>query len=199
MEILPFAAQSAASIPTKVFYPQQTVRCSGPAVFRNQLSRDIACLLDVDDSVTSWSCVAETFLHDGESYAADLVVERENCRTIVQADEQSKTVPTWLASAVHRAGYEFQAQTRDDLPLIRLRNAKDLLRYARYEVALDDRIRLLAALDEHGNLTIAECLSAFRNVPPIPGLASLALARLVTMDLDDKLIGPETIVRRYRG
>lgn len=199
MEILPFVAQCASSNPTKIFYPQQTVHCSGPAVFRSQLARDIACLLDVDDGVTSWSCVVETFLHDGQSYFPDLVVEREDCRTVIQANEQPEAVPAWLCSAARRAGYEFQALTRDDLPVLRLRNAKDLLRYARYEVALDDRIRLLAALDEHGNLTVAECLSAFRNVPSIPGLASLALARIVTIDLDDKLIGPETIVRRYRG
>lgn len=199
MEILPFVAKSASSIPTKIFYPQQTVRCFGPAAFRSQLARDIACLLDVDDGVTSWSCLSTPLRHDVETHFPDLVVEREDCRTIIQADERSEAVPSWVASAAQSAGYGFQTLSRDDLPVLRLRNAKDLLRYARYEVALDDRIRLLAALDEHGNLTVAECLSAFRNVPPIPGLASLALARLVTMDLDDKLIGPETIVRRYRG
>ncbi|NTG20718.1 hypothetical protein G6L00_09775 [Agrobacterium rhizogenes] len=199
MEILPFLAQEASSIPTKIFYPQQTVRCSCSPVFRSQLARDIACLLDVDDGVTSWSCLSTPLRHDGETRFPDLVVEREDCRAIIQAYEQSETVPSWLASAAQSAGYGFQTLSRDDLPVLRLRNAKDLLRYARYEVALDDRIRLLAALDEHGNLTVAECLSAFRNVPSIPGLASLALARFVTMDLDDKLIGPETIVRRYRG
>lgn len=199
MEILPRVAQCASSIPTKIFYPQQTVRCFGTASFRSQLARDIACLLDVDDGVTSWSCLDEPFRYDGEVHFPDLVVEREGCRTIIEADERSGAVPIWLASAVHSAGYEFQVLRRDDLPALRLRNAKDLLRYSRYEVTLDDRIRLLAALDEHGNLTVAECLSAFRKASPIPGLASLALARFITMDLDEKLIGPETIVRRYRG
>ncbi|MBB6305093.1 hypothetical protein GGE67_005757 [Rhizobium leucaenae] len=199
MEILPRVAHTASSIPTKIFYPQQTVRCSGTALFRSQLARDIACLLDVDDGVTSWSCLDEPFRCNEEVHFPDLVVQRDDCRTIIQADERSGAVPIWLASAAHSAGYGYQAMSRDDLPELRLRNAKDLLRYSRYEVPLDDRIRLLAALDEHGNLTVAECLSAFRSVPPIPGLASLALARLITMDLDEKLIGPETIVRRYRG
>lgn len=185
--------------PTKIFYPRQTVRCSGPPAFRSQLARDIACLLDVDDSVTSWSCLGEGFRHDGEAYFPDLVAEREGCRTVIQANEQSQEVPAWLADAARLAGYEFQVLTRDDLPAIRLRNAKDLVRYAGYEVALDDRIRLLAALEENGNLTVSDCLSAFRNVPPIAGLASLALARIVTIDLDEKLIGPETVVRRYRA
>ncbi|CDN46567.1 Hypothetical protein RG540_CH03750 [Neorhizobium galegae bv. orientalis str. HAMBI 540] len=198
MEIQPVSPQGS-SIPTKIFYPQQTVRCSGPAAFRNQLARDIACLLDVDDDVTSWSCLSEALRYGGEVYFPDLLVERESCRTLIQADNRCEGAPTWLIEAAHLAGFEIQILARPDLPDVRLRNAKDLLRYARYEVALDDRVRLLAALEEHGTLTVAECLSVFRNVPPIPGLASLVLARIVAIDLDDALIAPETIVRRYRG
>ncbi|WP_105382902.1 hypothetical protein [Neorhizobium alkalisoli] len=199
MEILPIVARGASSIPTKIFYPRQTVRCSGPAAFRNQLARDIACLLDVDDSVTSWSCLGESFHHDGETYFPDLIAEREGCRTIIQANEQSEEMPTWLPDGARSAGHEFQVLKRDDLPAIRLRNAKELLRYAGYEVGLDDRVRLLAALEDQGTLTVAECLPAFRSVPAIPGLASLILSRAVAVDLDDALISPETVVRRYRG
>jgi hypothetical protein len=79
-----------------------------------------------------------------------------------------------------------------------LKNAKDLLRYARHEAALADRIRLLAALDECSSLTVSEALMVFRETKPVAGLASLVLQRFVTMDLDDRLIGPETIVRRNR-
>lgn len=35
--------------PVQIFYPLGTVRCDGPVLFRDQLARDIACLLDVDD------------------------------------------------------------------------------------------------------------------------------------------------------
>jgi hypothetical protein len=84
------------------------------------------------------------------------------------------------------------------LPQIRVKNAKDLLRYAKFEAALSDRIRLLAALDEHGSLSVAECLNAFQETKPIAGLASLVLHRFIMMDLDDALIGPETQVRRKR-
>jgi hypothetical protein len=72
------------------------------------------------------------------------------------------------------------------------------LRYARHEAALSDRIRLLAALDEYSSLTVAEALIVFRETKPVAGLASMVLHRFVTMDLDERLIGPETIVRRKR-
>ncbi|WP_210388408.1 hypothetical protein [Mesorhizobium caraganae] len=75
----------------------------------------------------------------------------------------------------------------------------DLLRYARWHCPLGDRVRLLAALDEHGSLTVAECLAAFHETVPIAGLSSLVLRRFVEIDLDEARIGPETAVRRIRG
>lgn len=78
----------------------------------------------------------------------------------------------------------------------RLRNAKDLLRYAGTVTPLGDRLRLLAALDEHGSLPVAECLKAFQEVRPAAGIASLILHDYVEVDLDDAPIGPETAVRR---
>lgn len=198
MELQPFINSGSSQAPTKVFRPQQTVRCSGPTVFRSQLVRDIACLLDVDDDVVSWSCFSQSFQHCGQSFRPDLVVERENSHVVVQATDSADT-PCWLATAVRDAGFGFEQPSAADLPSIRLRNAKDLLRYATYEVALDDRVRLLAALEEHGTLTIAECLTVFRRVSAIPGLASLILSRIIAVDLDDALIGPETLVSRYRG
>lgn len=199
METQPHLVQGSSPVLTKIFYPQHTVRCVGLASFRSQLARDAACLLDVDDCVISWTCFSEIFHHGDESYRPDLVVERENGLTIVEVGERSERDRPWLAAAVRTAGFEYQVITRQDLPAIRLRNARDLLRYARYEVTLDDRIRLLAALDDQGTLTIGESMAAFRGTPPIPGLASLILGRIVAIDIDDALIGPETIVRRYRG
>ncbi|MCY0147925.1 hypothetical protein OEG84_09430 [Hoeflea sp. G2-23] len=78
----------------------------------------------------------------------------------------------------------------------RLRNSKDLIRYANYETTLGDRVRLLAALDEHGTLTVSECLSAFQETKPIAALASMILRGFIEIDLDEALIGPESMVRR---
>lgn len=81
----------------------------------------------------------------------------------------------------------------------RLRNSKDLLRYGFYRPPLGDRIRLLAALDDMGSLTVAECMSAVREGRPMPTVAALILQGFLAIDLDETLIGPETQVRRIRG
>jgi len=78
----------------------------------------------------------------------------------------------------------------------RLRNARDLLRYAATVTPLGDRLRLLGALEENGSLPLAECLNVFQEVRPVPGLASLVLHGYVEIDLDGAPIGPESSVRR---
>lgn len=92
------------------------------------------------------------------------------------------------------AGQQARADEIYDGP--RLKNAKDLLRYANYNVSLGDRLRLLSALDEHGTLTVAESLTAFSETMPVAGLAVMILHGFIEVDLDASLIGPETTVRR---
>ena len=179
-------------------FPLHTVRCDGPAVFRNQLARDIGCLLDVDDDVISWTCGTVELVMDGVTHVPDLVAESQS--GIVLIDAVTKARPSaMIAEMAAAAGYQYRPLSRLELPAIRLRNAKDLLRYARYSVTLDDRIRVLAALDECGTMTLAECLSGFRTTQPLPAFASMVLQRFIAIDLDDALIGPESTVRRFRG
>jgi hypothetical protein len=181
----------------EIFYPLSTVRCVGPVLFRDQAARDIACLLDVDDDVVSWSCRTTTLTDVGETYRPDFTVECIGRRFIIDA-EREDAPPAWAQAKAASSNLPFEIVAPSTLPRIRLKNAKDLLRYARHEAALADRIRLLAALDEYSSLTVSEALMVFRETKPVAGLASLVLQRFVTMDLDDRLIGPETIVRRNR-
>ncbi|MBY5370550.1 hypothetical protein HLI03_31510 [Rhizobium laguerreae] len=178
-------------------YPLSTVRCVGPVLFRDQLARDIACLLDVDDDVLSWSCRSLSLSKDDQVYKPDFVVERADLRFAIDG-VRDDGAPDWAKAKSIDAGFPYEAIAASALPRIRLKNAKDLLRYARHEAALSDRIRLLAALDEYSSLTVAEALIVFRETKPVAGLASMVLHRFVTMDLDERLIGPETIVRRRR-
>ncbi|ASY56600.1 hypothetical protein SS05631_c16670 [Sinorhizobium sp. CCBAU 05631] len=78
----------------------------------------------------------------------------------------------------------------------RLQNARDLLRYAGWDTPLGDRIRILATLDEMGTLTLAECLSAVREGRPMQTVASMILSGVLEVDLDNALLGPDTVVRR---
>lgn len=188
------AAQSA---PIQVLYPLSTVRCVGPVLFRDQLARDIACLLDVDDDVLSWSCQSHALSNGKQVYRPDFLV-RHAGRTFLVDGFRGEALPDWVHASSAKDGLIFEVIDRSALPSVRLKNAKDLLRYARHDAALSDRIRLLATLDEYSSLTVSEALMIFRETKPVAGLASLFLQRFIAMDLDDRLIGPETIVRRRR-
>ncbi|HZG29211.1 MAG TPA: hypothetical protein VE079_12190 [Ensifer sp.] len=175
----------------------QYVRCVGSATLTSPLARDVGCLIDVDDSVSAWACRRLTFQSGFEAHKPAIVAESDG--GIVVIDVVVREVPpAWVADVVVKEGYVYKQMSRGDLDPVRLKNARDLLRYSAVEVPLGDRIRLLAGLDEHGTLSLAECLSAFRETIPIGGLASLILQRFVEVDLDT-LISPETLVRRYRG
>ncbi|MFS8147627.1 hypothetical protein [Rhizobium sp. BR 249] len=186
------------AIPTTVvarpYYPLQTVRSVGPVVFRNQVARDYACLLDVDDDVVEWHCLPQIHYTD-KVREADFHVTRTDGSVVVDVVTADGNPPPWTRIPV---GYRHELVVAADIPAIRLRNARDLLRYASYRVTLSDRVRLLAALDDQGSLSVAECLSIFMDTRPIAGLAQLVLSRFVEIDLDTALIGPETQVRRKR-
>ncbi|OBY05979.1 hypothetical protein BAE36_17405 [Rhizobium leguminosarum bv. trifolii] len=181
----------------QIFYPSATVRCDGPAVFRNQFARDVACLLDIDDAIADWRCQSLPFNDGNEFYRPDFVARVASGITVI--DAVTEGTPPWIERAVREDGHTYEAVRRPELPLIRLKNAKDLLRYGNFQAGLEDRVRLLAALDEQGTLTLAECLSVFRETRPIAGLASMVLNRFIDIDLDEALIGPESTVRRRRG
>ncbi|CAN7298223.1 hypothetical protein [Neorhizobium sp. LjRoot104] len=181
----------------QIFYPSATIRCDGPVIFRSQFARDVACLLDVDDVVTEWRCQSLAFVNGCDTYRPDLVARVDDHLVVI--DAITDDTPSWIAEAVYQSGHKYEAVRRPDLPAIRLKNAKDLLRYGKFQAGLEDRVRLLAALEEHGTLTLAECLSVFRETRPIAGLASMVLNRFIDLDMDEALIGPESTVRRRRG
>ena len=184
----------------RTFYPLSTVRCEGAPVFRSQRARDVACLLDVDDAVISWTCMPSAIDGNGQRYVPDfLVTAAGRDPYYVDAPDRSELGPNKLRETPNGEARRLVALTEDELRSgFRLANAKDLLRYGSYTAPLGDRLRLLAALDEHGTLTLAESLSAFQESKPVAALASLILHAYVEVDLDTASLGPETIVRRKR-
>ncbi len=182
---------------SNAFLPRGTVRCQGPPAFRTQLARDLGCLLDVDDEVDAWSCLPAALSSKGDAHIPDFLIKRGRRHTLVDAGPGPGH--PWLCSAARERGSDYQAWPKSAIrDGVRLSNAKDLLRYARRECPLGDRIRLLGALDEAGSLSVGECLPAFRETRPMAGLASLVLQRFVEVELDQARIGPETAVRRRR-
>ncbi len=195
------ASSRAADIPPSAhtFYPAATVKCEGSQRYRSQVARDVACLLDVDPTVVSWRCNSTPFLCSSGYRAPDFeVIYTDGSTRFVDspdcADHFDETLQQSIATAV---GASYALLSLNDVyDGFRLQNAKDLLRYGNFAAPLGDRLRLLGGLDDHGSMTLTECLRAFQESRPVPGLASLILRGYVEVDLDGAPLGPETVVRR---
>jgi hypothetical protein len=186
--------RTSATIPSQLKF----IRCVGQFTVRDQLARDVACLMDFDDAVSSWNCRSLQFRHGSDTYSPDFVAERQFDVLVIDVVGQRRP-PPWVAEATIREGFTYRTMSRGDIDPIRLKNCKDLLQCSVGEVSLGDRVRLLSVLDEQSSLTLAESLTVFQETKPIRGLANMVVARLIEIDLDTALIGPETVVRRYRG
>jgi hypothetical protein len=183
----------------RIYYPTATVKCEGAAVYRSQVARDVGCLLDVNTSVASWRCMA-LCLGDGETaHVPDfLVSDVDGSAMLIDAPDRTPSLDVdELKTEARKKDARYWLLSRKEVyDGFRLRNAKDLLRYGHHETPLGDRLRLLAALDDEGSLPLADCLNAFQETKPVPGIAALILNGFVHVDLDDGPLGPDTLVRR---
>jgi hypothetical protein len=180
------------------FYPLGTVRCSGDVMFRSQLARDLGCLLDVEDRVVAWMCLPVEVATSSGVHVPDFMVDYGDGRRIfLDACDEVGDVVISDAAACSRIHHRFVPRSEIDAGF-RLANAKDILRYANFRTPLNDRMRLLAALEEAGSLSIGECMPLFREVQPMTGLSWMLLQRLIAVDLDEQMLGPETALRRFQ-
>ncbi|MCS4243139.1 hypothetical protein M2418_002670 [Rhizobium sp. BIGb0125] len=201
-------AESAKSLRTnrntaaiRTFSPTATIKCDGLAIFRSQPARDAACLFDVNPSVVSWHCMPLSLDCGGVVHVPDFgVVDSDGGRLLIDASDRVMPVASAVieeSAARHGARYRrLIAEEVYDGP--RLQNARDLLMYGNHAISLGDRLRLLSILKDHGDLSVSECLTIFKETKPIAGLAQLILRGFVEVDLDAELLGPETMVRRIR-
>ncbi|UXT41448.1 hypothetical protein FY137_09710 [Agrobacterium tumefaciens] len=192
-------SRHSASIRT--FAPAATIKCDGPSIFRSQVARDTACLLDVNPAVVSWHCMPVSLDCGNVAHVPDFgILNDDGGRMLIDSPDRVLPIDAeGIARAAERMGLRYRRLLTDEVyegP--RLQNAKDLLSYGSHGLALGDRLRVLAVLEEHGNLTIAECLTVFTETKPIAGLAQMILRGFVEVDLDTELLGPETMLRRIR-
>ncbi|WP_246728813.1 hypothetical protein [Rhizobium leguminosarum] len=186
--------------PPRFYYPLATIKCVGTPVFRSQAARDFACLLDVNPDVASWTCEGADLFFEDDAYTVDFVATKTDGTTYLYdvADTRPEP-PEWVELAAYQKGRIYGSMSMEDFTdSIRLLNSKDLLRYGFHRCPLGDRVHILAALDEMGSLTVAEALSAFREGRPMACLAALILQGFLEIEMDEALIGPETVVRRIR-
>jgi hypothetical protein len=181
--------------------PSRTIKCVGLALFRSQRARDYACVLDLDPDVVSWRCIPKAIVNDSGAarpqwWHVDLAVETTSEKLLVYVAEGAGGSPTWMTGRAERLGYRYRTVSIHEVRQTRLQNAVELFDYARAAAPLGDRIRILAALDEAGSLTLADCLSAVRESQPMNTVATMIVQGLLLVDLDEALLGPETVVRR---
>lgn len=196
------ASRDACDLPIyQPYFPTHTLKCRGQPLFRSRAARDYACLLDLEADVVSWRCVTEPIIggvgpEDPHQHNVDFEVCLDNATVLVDVGAVPET-PTWIHDAARRLGCRYQfVSTSEFASLPRLQNARDLLRYAGWEAALGDRIRIQMALEEYGSLTLAESLSAIRDGKPMQSIAAMILKGFIIVDLDEAPLGPDTIVRR---
>ncbi|MFC0243248.1 hypothetical protein [Rhodopseudomonas telluris] len=160
-------------------------------------------MLDVDPSVTSWTCLPLVLSHRIHHHVPDFLVTRPEGVSLLDAHPSlvKRPPPDWLGETAQAMGYKYEKREEAELRgSIRLENAHDLLQYAGYRASLGDRIRILALLEENGSLPLSSCLEAVRSGhDAIAVIASLALQRFIEIELDDARIGPSTMVSRFRG
>ncbi|MCQ1572714.1 hypothetical protein NFO65_18455 [Neorhizobium galegae] len=183
---------------SQLYYPRGTVRCSVDPMFRTRGARDLGCILDVDPNVVAWLCLPLEFATDLGQHVPDFLVDYEGgVRVYLDAVDEVERPEIKEGAAL--AGLRYRGVPRAEVRAgHRLANARDMLRYACTRTPLNDRIRMLSFLDEAGSMTIADSLGVFREVPPLTGVSWMILHRLLSVDLDDAPLGPETVLRRFQ-
>jgi len=185
------------------FTPRGAVRCVGLPMFRTPLARDVGCLLDLDPSVISWTCLPLVLSNRNRRHVPDFAVTRATGAHLVDTIPASGRAipPQWASDAAQKLGYGYETHHEASLRgNVRLENARDLLQYAAYRVSLGDRLRVLTLLEDHGPMSLSACLQAIRHGHDAIGvIAALVLRRFIEIELDEAPIGPDTRVSRFRG
>ncbi len=196
------SAGSHSDEAVQAFSGRPTVKGPNRPVFRSKAAADLSCILDVDPLVMSWSCLVAPITSQEGRYTPDfLMTEIDGALWLL--DAPGKKLPhdkNAMSELAAKQGARYRLFERSEIyGGFRLQNAKDLLRYVSHGVPLGDRMRVLAALDEHGSLPFGDCLGIVRETQPVAALASMILQGFLEVELDEALLGPETMVRRIRG
>ncbi|CDZ67997.1 Hypothetical protein NGAL_HAMBI2605_62800 [Neorhizobium galegae bv. orientalis] len=193
---------SVAVATPKPSYILPTLKSRGAPSFRSRVARDLGCILDLDPQVENWATRPDPLVIGDELHVADVEAHYlDGTACLIDAPDRVTPVSTdRLKSAAEPRGLRYRlAERREIYSGFRLRNARDLLRYANYSPSLADRLRLLGTLGDQGSLPMADCLRVITGRDPVAVLASMILQGFVDVELDDALLGPETMMRRIRS
>lgn len=174
------------------FAPSVVLKCKGPALFRSQKARNLACYFDLSPDVLIWSCMPILFGSTQTFHIPDFAVQRADGDYLVDVHD----TPEWALAAAEDEGWLYDQHTYKMIEQTIIFNAVDLVPFASSTVSLGDRLRLLSALDDDGPLPLKHCCQLVRNASePMSALAALYFSGEVSFDLSER-ISPETRVSR---
>lgn len=93
---------------------RQRPKSQGTPSFRSQAARDVACLLDVDPDIVSWSRRDEDIdvIFETEVHTVDFVAETAEGRIFYHdVGDALPTAPEWIEFAVRRQGGIYNAMS----------------------------------------------------------------------------------------
>ncbi|MBP0615754.1 hypothetical protein [Jiella mangrovi] len=174
------------------------MRCVGIPIFRSALARDLGVLLDLDDQVEAWQCLPKALDFAGPDgvivqHIPDFLV-RYACGCEVFLDAGGIDAVPVDAEFAYTAVCEAEIRIEPALS-----NAREMLRYARRNVPLGDRIRLLAYLEDVGSATLVDAASGMQESrEPVGAVIALALQRIVRIDWRERRLAPDSRVEIVR-
>jgi hypothetical protein len=178
-----------------------TVKAVGTAVFRSSATRDLACLLELDRSVKTWTCKPAALHYAGRVHDYDFrVAYHEGKDEIVDVDDRPIQVPLErITDGVADTGLTYRRISASEIENgYRLRNAKDLLAYSSFQPSLEDRMKLLAAFNEEAGMSLSRCLHVLGHRNALAAIASMVLGEYLDIDLDSAFIGLGTAIYTTR-
>lgn len=171
------------------FHPNHTVKCHGKPLFRSQQARNLACAFDLDTNVLAWSCLPVALHFDGNYHIPDFAITHEDGDYLIDA----MPPPDWVLHKTKDDRWLYNCNFYNDAFIA---NAVDLLPFANATITLNDRLRILTALEDHGTLALKYCCQIVRNSSdPVAALAALYFSHEIIFDLTER-IDPETRVSR---
>jgi len=184
-----------------ILSPSQSQRSelTAPSHFRSTAASDLACILEFNPAVVSWSSTPPALNMRAVQHIADFeMLDDAGTKWMLDAPDRAPRISIErLSECARRQGYKYRLVHASEIyDGYRLQNILDLMRYRGHSVPLGDRMRILGALSENGPLTFADCLRVIRETQPVAAMASLILQGILNVEMDDALLGPETMVRR---
>jgi hypothetical protein len=182
-----------------------SAKCETAIPVRDVLVRDAIVQASLDPAVYKIALVPLP-LPDPSLAVGAIVVERDGQRLLLD----NRTIDGQKPRPIDDEGALLVALDDLGLKLVELHpdeirreprftNAREVWRYNNHDVPLSDRLQIMHALAEEGPQSIMELANRISpTVDVVASVCSLACSNIVELEINEKRLGPRTIVRERR-